>query len=56
MLFKDVKMEPRGDQDPKFNMKNKTDRKIFFAVLISIVVLLAIIAGLVVVYYKFFTN
>lgn len=47
-------MEPRGDQDPKFDIKNKTDRKIFFAVLISITILLAIIVGLVIVYYKFF--
>ena len=54
MLWKDVKMEKRSDDEPKFNPQNKTDRKIVIAVIISVSVLLLILAGLIVLYYCFF--
>ena len=54
MLYKDVKLEERGERDPKFNPKNKTDRKILLTVIISCAILIALIAGLIVIYYRFF--
>ena len=46
-----IKLEPRGDEDPKFNPHNKTDRKILFLVIISVSVLTAIAVGLFLLYY-----
>ena len=54
MLYKDVKLEQRSDKEPKFNPKNKTDRKILLTVVISVAILLALIAGLIIIYYRFF--
>lgn len=54
MLYGNVKLEERGDKDPKFNPKNKTDRKILIFVLVSVAILLILIAALVAVYYLFF--
>lgn len=54
MLYKDVKMEERPENEPKFDPKNKTDKKIFWTVILVVTVLLILIAGLVVVYYMFF--
>lgn len=51
MLYKDVKMEKRGENEPKFNPKNKTDRKIVITMVILSVVLLILIAGFVALYY-----
>ena len=51
MLYKDVKMEKRGENEPKFNPKNKTDRKIVATMIILVTVLLLLIAGLIVLYY-----
>ena len=51
MLYKDVKMEKRGENEPKFNPKNKTDRKIVITMILLVTVLLLLIAGLVVLYY-----
>lgn len=51
MLYKDVKMEKRGENEPKFNPKNKTDRKIVVTMIILVTVLLLLIAGLIVLYY-----
>lgn len=51
MLYKDVKMEKRGENEPKFNPKNKTDRKIVITMIILVSVLLLLIAGLIVLYY-----
>ena len=54
MLYKDVKLEERSDKEPKFDPKNKTDRKILLTVIISCVVLIGLIVGLIIIYYKFF--
>ena len=53
MLWKDVKLEKRGENEPKFNPKNKTDRKIIVTMIILVSVLLLLIAGLIVIYYLF---
>lgn len=49
-----IKLEPRGDKDPKFDPNNKVDRKIMKWVIISSVILLLIIAALFTIYYLFF--
>lgn len=49
-----LKLEPRGDKDPKFDPNNKTDRKIIYTIAISVTVLMMIIVGLFIVYYQFF--
>ena len=49
-----IKLEPRGDEDPKFDINNKTDRKILLTIIISVSVLVLIAVGLFVVYYVFF--
>ena len=49
-----IKLEPRGDKDPKFDPKNKTDRKILFLVVISVTVLTIIAVGLFLLYYLVF--
>ena len=51
MLWKDVKLEKRAENEPKFNAKNKTDRKIVTIIIITVAVLLALIAGFVCLYY-----
>lgn len=47
-------MEKRGENEPKFNKNNKTDRKILFTVLLLIGILLVILAGFLVLYFVFF--
>lgn len=54
MLYKDVKLEQRGEKDPKFDPKNKTDRKILLTIILSCTVLIALIVGLIIIYYHFF--
>lgn len=54
MLWKDVKLEKRSDDEPKFNPKNKTDRKIVFTIILLVSILLVLIAGLIVLYVLFF--
>ena len=54
MLYKNVKLEERSDKEPKFNIHNKTDRKILFTVIGVSLILIALIVGLVIVYYQFF--
>ena len=49
-----IKLEPRGEEDPKFDINNKTDRKILLTIIISVSVLVLIAVGLFVVYYVFF--
>ena len=51
MLWKDVKMEKRGENEPKFNHKNKTDRKIVFTIVLLVSILILLIAGLIALYY-----
>ena len=46
-----IKLEPRGENDPKFNPKNKTDRKILLLVVLSVTVLTIIAVGLFLLYY-----
>ena len=47
-------MEERSDDEPKFNPKNKTDRKIVFTIILLVSVLLLLIAGLITIYLVFF--
>jgi signal transduction histidine kinase len=45
-------MTKRPDNEPKFSMKNKTDRTIITVVVITVSVLLLILAGVLLLYYK----
>lgn len=45
MDLKNQKLEPRGEKDQKFNIHNKTDKKILLFVILVIVIAL-IVAGL----------
>ncbi len=54
MLYKNIKMEERGEKDPKFNPQNKTDRKILTLIIVSVSILLVLIGALIAVYYIFF--
>ena len=47
MLYKDIKLEKRNDNEPKFNKNNKTDRKILLVILILVGALLILLAGAV---------
>lgn len=47
MLYKDIKLEKRGENEPKFNKNNKTDRKILLVIIILVSVLLLILAGVI---------
>ena len=44
-------MQKRPDNEPKFSMKNKTDRTIVTVVVVSIAVLLILLAGVLVLVY-----
>ncbi|MEA5061063.1 hypothetical protein SDC9_100120 [bioreactor metagenome] len=50
MWGKHQKMEPRAENEPKFNPQNKTDRKILMTVVISCSILILLIIGLILVY------
>ena len=56
MLYKDVKLEKRSDNEPKFDPKNKTDRKIMLTVIILTSVLLLLIGVFIALYFIFFFN
>lgn len=45
MDLKNQKLEPRGEKDHKFNINNKTDKKILLFVILVIVIAL-VVAGL----------
>ena len=51
MITRNGKLEPRGDNEPKFDKHNKTDRKILITVCVTIAVLLAIIIALFMLYF-----
>lgn len=51
MAFEKIKLEPRGENEPKFNKNNKTDRKIATFVIISTLILAVLIALCFVLYY-----
>lgn len=51
MLWKDVKLEKRSDKEPKFDPKNKTDRKIVFTIILLVSILLLLIAGVFLLYF-----
>lgn len=51
MIWKDVKLEERNENEPKFNPKNKTDRKIVITISIVVSVLLVLIAALMIFYF-----
>ena len=54
MLYKDVKLEKRSDKEPKFNPKNKTDRKIVLTIVLLVSILLLVLGGLIALYLIFF--
>ena len=47
MLYKDIKLEKRGENEPKFNKNNKTDRKILLTIVLIVSVLLVLLAGMI---------
>ena len=47
MLYKDVKLEKRSENEPKFNKNNKTDRKIVLTIVLILGVLLLLLAGMI---------
>ena len=51
MLWKDVKLEERMENEPKFNPKNKTDRKILITIIVLVSALVLLIIGLVTLYF-----
>ena len=54
MIYKDIKMEERPENEPKFNSKNKTDRKIMITIISLLAVLLVFVVMLVIIYYTLF--
>ena len=51
MLYKDVKLEKRSENEPKFNKNNKTDRKIVLSIVIVVACLLVLLAGAIALYF-----
>lgn len=47
MLYKDIKLEKRGDNEPKFNKNNKTDRKILLTIILVVSVVVLLLAGMI---------
>ena len=54
MLYKDIKMEERPENEPKFNSKNKTDRKIVITIISVLAVLIVFVVMLIIIYYTLF--
>lgn len=54
ILDKNQKMEPRGENEPKYNPNNATDRKIVRTVVWISVLLVIVIIALFVVYFVYF--
>lgn len=52
MAWEKIKLEPRGENEPKFNKHNKTDRKILTIVIVTSIVLVALIVGCFWLYYS----
>ena len=48
MLYKDVKLEKRSENEPKFNKNNKTDRKIVLTIVLIVTALVIVLAGVLV--------
>ena len=47
MLYKDVKLEKRSENEPKFNKNNKTDRKIVLTIVLVVSALALLLAGMI---------
>ncbi len=45
------KLEPRGENEPKYDPNNKTDRKIVNFIIITVCILLIIAAGCFLLFY-----
>ena len=54
MPFKNIKMEPRGENEPKYNPNNKTDRKLLHTLMWLVFALVVILGGLITLYFVFF--
>lgn len=52
MAFEKIKLEPRSENEPKFNKNNKTDRKILTIVIVSSVILLVLVGLCFWLYYS----
>lgn len=48
------KLEPRGENEPRFDPNNKTDRSIFKILTISVVILTIIAVGCFLIYFLVF--
>lgn len=51
MALKNPKLEPRAEHEPKFDIKNRTDRKILFTILGVLFVCVVILVVLIVLYF-----
>lgn len=54
ILDKNQKMEPRGENEPKYNPNNATDRKIVRTVIWTSILLTVVIIALFIVYFTCF--
>ncbi len=54
MLWKNVELEKRNENEPKFNPKNKTDRKIVSTLFIVLGIAVTLLAGVIALYFIFF--
>lgn len=44
-------MVERPDKEPKFSLKNKTDRMIFIFIIVGVLIAAALLTGLILLYY-----
>jgi hypothetical protein len=54
MPWKNIKLVPRSDDEPKFNAKNATDRKILTSIIVSCSILVVIAVILFILYFSVF--
>ena len=54
MPWKNIKLVPRSDDEPKFNPKNSTDRKILTWIIVSCSLLAVVAVVLFIVYFSIF--
>ncbi|MCD8194805.1 MAG: hypothetical protein LUD22_00645 [Coprobacillus sp.] len=51
MGLKDIKLEERSEDEPKFNRKNKTDRRIVIMLVSILAVVILLLVAFVLIYY-----
>ena len=52
-MHENKKMVERPKEEPKFSMKNKTDRAIFITVVSALAIAITMLVGFILVYYIF---